>query len=50
MIKSDSLEEAPKRDFNNTTSFTPAIAHAYTRASGVFRFLPSPLHPWRIIN
>lgn len=38
MIKSDSLEEAPKRDFNNTTSFTPPIAHAYTRASGVFRF------------
>nr|DAU06804.1 MAG TPA: hypothetical protein [Caudoviricetes sp.] len=22
-----------------------ANAHAYTRASGVFRFLPSPLHP-----
>ena len=25
MIRSDSLEEAPKRDFNNTTSFTPPI-------------------------
>ena len=38
MIRSYSLEEAPKRDFNNTTSFTPAIAHAYTRASAFFVF------------
>ena len=50
MIRSYSLEEAPQERFQQHHLLHSPNAHAYTRASGVFRFFPSPLHPWRIIN
>ena len=46
MIRSDSLEEAPKRDFNNTTSFTPpycARVYARFRRFSFFAFTSSPM-------
>ena len=53
MIRSDSLEEAPKRDFNNTTSFTPpycARVYARVRRFSFFAFTSSPMEDNQLMD
>ena len=52
MIRSYSLEEAPKRDFNTTTSFTPYCARtcARVRRFSFFAFTSSPMEDNQLMD